>query len=91
MASTEAIVEITTTLSTIGRTVKHTASIDSLLFGWLDYLLFSLMLGGSAVIGVYFGFFGKKKQNNTLEYLMGGKTMSIFPIAMSLIARCVLK
>lgn len=60
--------------------------IETLLFGWFDYFLFFAMLGLSALIGVYFGFFGKK-QDNTIEYLLGGKTMSIFPIAMSLIAR----
>lgn len=40
----------------------------------------------SALIGVYFGFFSKKKQNNTTEYILGGKEMNFFPIAASLIA-----
>lgn len=55
-------------------------------FGPVDYGLFGLMLMLSAAIGVYFGFFSKKKQNNTLEYLLGGKKMKFFPIAASLIA-----
>ncbi|GJQ70604.1 hypothetical protein Trydic_g22998 [Trypoxylus dichotomus] len=38
------------------------------------------------LIGVYFAWFAKVKQNTTSEYLMGGKTMGIFPISMSLIA-----
>lgn len=40
----------------------------------------------TALIGVYFGFISKKKQNNTKEYLLGGKKMNFFPIAASLIA-----
>lgn len=55
-------------------------------FSWLDYTLFVFMIGVSAAIGVYFGFFGKK-QDNAEEYLFGGRTMKIFPIAMSLVAR----
>lgn len=57
-----------------------------LTFGWTDYLLFGGLLGISILIGIYFGFFGKK-QDNTTEYLLGGKTMTFFPVSMSLIAR----
>lgn len=60
-----------------------------LTFTWIDYTLFSAMFAISALIGVYFGCFGSK-QATTKEYLLGGKSMSIFPIAMSLIARFVL-
>lgn len=56
-------------------------------FDWLDYLVFGAMLLLSALIGIYFAFFASKKQNTTSEYLMGGKTMGMFPISMSLIAR----
>jgi len=38
------------------------------------------------LIGIYFGFISKKKQNNTKEYLLGGKQMNFAPIAASLIA-----
>lgn len=55
-------------------------------FSWYDYCLFSFMLSASVAIGIYFGFFGKK-QAGTKEYLLGGKTMTVFPIAMSLVAR----
>lgn len=55
-------------------------------FTWIDYTLFCLMLLLSALIGVYFGFFAKRKQNNTMQYLLGGKKMKFFPIAASLIA-----
>jgi insulin-like growth factor 2 mRNA-binding protein 1 len=56
-------------------------------FTWIDYTVFGTMLFLSALIGIYFAFFAKQKQNTTSEYLMGGKTMGIFPISMSLIAR----
>ncbi|KAG8232978.1 hypothetical protein J437_LFUL012625 [Ladona fulva] len=55
-------------------------------FDALDYSVFALLLAMSAMIGVYFAFFAKKKQDTTDEYLMGGKSMGVFPIAMSLIA-----
>lgn len=44
-------------------------------FSILDYGVFILMLLLSALIGVYFGFLSKKKQNNTAEYLLGSKEM----------------
>lgn len=55
-------------------------------FTSFDYVLFCIMLMMSAAIGIYFGFFAKRKQNNTTEYLLGGKNMNFFPIAASLIA-----
>ncbi|XP_063546879.1 sodium-coupled monocarboxylate transporter 1-like [Cydia strobilella] len=58
-------------------------------FDWLDYLVFGAMLLLSAFIGIYFACFASKKQNTTAEYLMGGKTMGMFPISMSLIASYV--
>ncbi|XP_022118462.1 sodium-coupled monocarboxylate transporter 1-like [Pieris rapae] len=62
---------------------------DVVYFNWLDYLVFGAMLALSAFIGIYFAFFAKRKQNTTSEYLMGGKTMGMFPISMSLIASYV--
>lgn len=56
-------------------------------FDIFDYIVFAAMLIVSSIIGIYFAFFAKVKQNTTSEYLMGGKTMGIFPISMSLIAR----
>ncbi|KAH8257753.1 hypothetical protein KR038_000118 [Drosophila bunnanda] len=50
-----------------------------------DYAVFALMLGISASIGVYFGFFAKGA-DTTEEYLMGGKRMKTIPIAISLVA-----
>lgn len=55
-------------------------------FSLVNYVVFGCMLALSMFIGVYFGFIAKKKQNSTVEYLLGGKTMSFFPIAASLIS-----
>ncbi|XP_032776975.2 sodium-coupled monocarboxylate transporter 1 [Daphnia magna] len=57
-----------------------------LLFGWVDYLLFASTLLVSLLIGVYHAWRGG---NSTSEYLMGGKSMGIFPIAMSLAASSI--
>jgi len=54
-------------------------------FGWPDYLVFAGMLAISAVIGVYYACIGGK-QNTTDEFLMAGRNMGTFPVAMSLIA-----
>lgn len=61
-------------------------AVKQLTFGWVDYSLFSMMLCISACIGVYFGFFAKR-QNTTADYLLGGKTMGFFPVAMSITSR----
>ncbi|KAK4876632.1 hypothetical protein RN001_009138 [Aquatica leii] len=55
------------------------------IFSWLDYTVFGSMLGMSVVIGIYFAFCGNK-QDSADEYLKGGKTMKVLPIATSLIA-----
>lgn len=54
-------------------------------FTWLDYLVFGFMLLMSAAIGIFFGFFDRKQ--GTEDFLMAGKSMTAFPVAMSLIAR----
>ena len=55
------------------------------LFGWPDYLVFGSMLAVSAAIGVYYACVGGK-QKSTAEFLMAGRNMGTFPVAMSLIA-----
>ncbi|KAK4876634.1 hypothetical protein RN001_009140 [Aquatica leii] len=55
------------------------------LFSWLDYIVFGSMLGISVIIGIYFALCGNR-QNSADEYLKGGKTMKVLPIAVSLIA-----
>lgn len=52
-----------------------------------DYVFFVFMLFLCILIGVYFGFFEKREASAEMEYLMGGKKMSVFPISLSLIAR----
>ncbi|XP_075224865.1 sodium-coupled monocarboxylate transporter 1-like isoform X2 [Lycorma delicatula] len=56
-----------------------------LMFNWIEYLVFSLMLGLSALVGVYYGCY-KGNQDTVSEYMQGGKKMGVFPITMSLIA-----
>lgn len=67
-------------------------------FGWVDYIVFLLMLISCAFIGVYFGFIEKKFKKKKVfreshesevaqEYLMGGRQMSVIPIALSLVSR----
>lgn len=69
-------------------------------FDWPDYVVFLTMLAGSAAIGVYFGFVQKKSGRELVrtqtdrhvseeaqEYLMGGKKLSVIPVALSLLAR----
>ncbi|EDS33847.1 sodium/solute symporter [Culex quinquefasciatus] len=55
-------------------------------FQTADYVIFCVMLGLSTLIGLYYGFFAKQKQDNTAEYLLGSKQMKVFPVAMSLTA-----
>lgn len=54
-------------------------------FGLADYSVFVSMLLICAVIGVYYGFCAGKVSE--AEYLMGGRNMQTFPVALSLIAR----
>lgn len=67
-------------------------------FSWPDYLVFLVMLLSCSIIGVYFGWQDHKKHQNhkrnrrrrgseALDYLVGGRKMSVFPVAMSLVAR----
>lgn len=51
-----------------------------------EYAAFAVMLGLSVIIGLYYGCV-KGEQNTVKEYLLGSKHMSVFPIAVSLIAR----
>lgn len=61
-------------------------------FGWPDYLVFIIMLIGCSLIGIYFAWKMQKNKNNKKckqedDYLVGGRTMQVFPVSMSLIAR----
>lgn len=59
---------------------------ERLSFTTVDYVLFGGMMGLSTLIGVYYGFCAKRKQNSTAEYLLGSKKMNIWPVAISLTA-----
>lgn len=56
-------------------------------FSLIDYSVLASLLITSSLIGLYYGFIAKKRQNNTLEYFQGGKEITLFPISMSLIAQ----
>lgn len=65
------------------------AEIDDILvtlqrFSWPDYVVFIAMFIFCLMIGVYFGFI--KKAVSEDDYLVGGRNMSVFPIALSLVA-----
>lgn len=60
-------------------------------FGWPDYLVFLIMLICCSLIGIYFAIKlrhskGKLSKDAEENYLVGGRTMQIFPVTMSLIA-----
>lgn len=68
-------------------------------FGAVDYAVFIFMLVTCSVVGLYFGFQDHMKQKKdklkqrrgsaAADYLMGGRNMQIFPVAMSLVASFV--
>jgi len=53
-------------------------------FGWEEYLMFSLVLAISAVMGIFFWW---KGQENSAEFLLGGKKLGTVPVTLSLTAR----
>lgn len=69
----------------VNSTVLDEVANKQLLFGWLDFTLFTLMLALSTLIGIYFGFWGKE-EDTPKEYLHGGKKMNTAPVAVSLMS-----
>ncbi|XP_052865162.1 sodium-coupled monocarboxylate transporter 1-like [Anopheles cruzii] len=65
-------------------------------FEWPDYLVFALMLLICIVIGILFGYRDHRKHkrrqkaarrdSEALDYLVGGRKMPIYPVAVSLVA-----
>ena len=53
--------------------------------GAVDYVIFALVLGVSAGIGIYYAFCGTK-QKSTKEFLMASRSMGVFPVTLSLLA-----
>lgn len=67
-------------------------------FGKADYAVFIIMLVSCSMIGLYFGYQDHQKNKKAkhrrrgsaaLDYLMGGRNMQVFPVAMSLVASFV--
>ncbi|XP_019874461.2 sodium-coupled monocarboxylate transporter 1-like isoform X2 [Aethina tumida] len=56
-------------------------------FGWVDYVMFMCMLLMCMGIGLYYGLL--HTSNTAQDYLIGGRAMKVFPVAMSLIASWV--
>lgn len=56
------------------------------LFGVTDYLVVSVMLLVSSVIGIYYRMTGGQQKTNN-EYLLADRNMSALPVAFSLMAR----
>ena len=54
-------------------------------FSVWDYVVFAVILAISSVIGLYYGCTGNK-QNSTTEFLMAGRSMSVLPVALPLLA-----
>lgn len=55
-------------------------------FSTIDFIALFVLLVLSSLIGIYYGFVAKKKQNNAAEYLLGTKQITLFPVSISLIA-----
>ncbi|KAJ8866439.1 hypothetical protein PR048_032282 [Dryococelus australis] len=54
-------------------------------FGWADYSAFGLMVALSTIVGSLIGVCGK--QDTKVDYLLGGRSMKVMPIAVSLVFR----
>ena len=57
---------------------------ESRQFTTWDWVLFATMLVISAGIGIFYAFKGKK-QKTTGDFLMGGRNMQLFPVAISIL------
>lgn len=54
-------------------------------FGTIDYLVFAGMLVISSGIGIWYAYTDRKK-SSTQEFLLGGRSLSIFPVSMSILS-----
>jgi solute carrier family 5 (sodium-coupled monocarboxylate transporter), member 8/12 len=90
--------------TTTGAVIPNQLSVDELSdslkrFGTADYAVFVTMLICCSMVGLFFGYQDHKKRkqpkdpnaedNGALDYLMGGRNMQVFPVAMSLVASFV--
>ncbi|BFZ12618.1 hypothetical protein BsWGS_15657 [Bradybaena similaris] len=56
------------------------------MFEWQDYLVFSIMLIVSSVIGLYFGIKARRQKASADEMLTGNRNLPVLPVALSLSA-----
>lgn len=54
-------------------------------FHWIDWLVFALMLLVSAAAGLWH--FRRAQKSTTQDYLLGGRSLGLFPVSASLVAR----
>lgn len=54
-------------------------------FSVVDYVVFSIMLMISALIGIWYGCGPGGKQKTTAEYLLGDRRMKSWPVAISIL------
>ena len=57
-------------------------------FSWADYTVFAVTVTASFTIGILASFCGGKK-GTISDYLLGSRSLSIFPVAMSLVATSI--
>lgn len=57
-------------------------------FGILDYTVFVALLLVSGGIGVYYAFAGGRQQT-TAEFLLGGRSLGVFPVSLSIFSSFV--
>ncbi|XP_078329162.1 sodium-coupled monocarboxylate transporter 1-like [Crassostrea virginica] len=50
-----------------------------------DWLLFGAMLAVSAGIGIFYACIGKRQKTTTSEFLMGGRSLQLVPVAISIL------
>ncbi|BES95641.1 Sodium:solute symporter family [Nesidiocoris tenuis] len=55
-------------------------------FDWIEYSVFTTSLMCSVAVGVYYGFFHKENLDTVEGYVLGGKKMQLFPVALSLVS-----
>lgn len=96
MASLDSLVTASTTMAAASAQNVDDLSRSLQRFNWPDYLVFVMMLVSCIFIGIFFGYKDHMKHKNrktarrdseALDYLVGGRKMKIFPVAVSLVAR----
>lgn len=65
--------------------VKMVAGSERGYFHWIDWLVFALMLLVSAAAGLWH--FRRAQKSSTQDYLLGGRSLGLFPVSASLVAR----